>query len=378
MVRWSVGRRCMGTAGLVLVATALAACGGTTGGRSPAEAPNPLTGLRFGTMSGYVRVGPLRTIGASWLVPRVSAGSAGGLAATWIGAQAPGPAPHAPFIQVGVNENEGPAGPPVYVAFWSAQVLSFHPHALFAVTPGDRITATLRLAGGRWRVSIADTTAGRRSSFSTTDNITGRFNLAEWLQEDPTTPAGRPAPYPTVARVQFAGLTINGAAPSYATISSQWMSTGDRDFGPTPLRNDAFSIGRVTPTPAGVQYLRIVAPSDAAQTVFQSRTRHLSSESRSQIRAAVAPAAAAQTRFASALSRSHWPASATAVIHALVRQVGLLVAVLRAAPAAASAAPQHWAERYLSVVTSVSVSAHRLRRILHLPEYLTAATRRYG
>ena len=327
-------------------------------------------------MSGYVRTGSVQTIGASWTVPGIGRRSRAGLAATWIGAQGPGVPPAAPFIQVGTNENRGDPGvassPTVYVAFWSASQLNFHPHALFPVAPGDRITAALRLGTGRWQVSIADASNGHHDTFTTTADSTGPFTLAEWLQEDPAGSGGRPVAYPRIGRVAFAGLSINGAAPAAGSMQSQWMTAAGRDFGPTALRDDAFTIAPVTPSPAGIRYLRLVTPANAVQQTFDAQARRWDHDvSAAQIRPAVDRELGALRTLARGLAAGSWPAAAGAAIQTLIARIGALEAVVSRAPVLARIPTAGWPGDDLTATLRVAGASHRVRRLLNLPEVAT-------
>jgi hypothetical protein len=147
-VRW--GRsRAVAVGGLVALTTAVVIV--------PSHAAGARGRPALGTFAGYVSSRTrLRTVEGSWTVPRIAKTAHDGLASTWIGAQGPGASAKAPFIQIGTTDErhtDSRLGPrDSYEAFWSDIQRQFKPQGLFAVDPGDRVSASLVLCRGRWRV----------------------------------------------------------------------------------------------------------------------------------------------------------------------------------------------------------------------------------
>jgi hypothetical protein len=185
----------------------------------------------FGGFAGYLWLNHVSSIAASWTVPGIARGSRVGVAATWIGAQASSPAA---FIQLGTIELG--AWPrrrshPVarYTAFWSDTQHHYRAQRLLEVRAGDRISASLTLAEGRWTLAIADRTSGARRSFSTTEEAGAAFDQGEWTREDPTNgETHEHVPYPRLARVRFDGMRLDGRLPGYGALYSVWMSAWTR------------------------------------------------------------------------------------------------------------------------------------------------------
>ena len=362
----------MGLAVLSLLATG---CGASQRLRAGAGGVS----AKLGRLAGYVWTGRVRSVSAAWTVPTITSGPRVAYASTWVAAQAPGPGPahRASFVQVGLLENRSlPAGAShltnVYDAFWSATALSFHPLPLFAVRPGDRVSASLELSEGRWHVAITDLTNDRHARFATTDDAKGPFILAEWLQEDPTASDGGPEPYSRVAPVHFAGLTVDGSPPSYADVSSQWMSANGEDFAPAPLTADRFVVAPATLSATAQRYLADVAPADRAQqrlALVASRWRPTTPHR--TIRAEVLALAAEFARYDRQLSDAGWPQSVRPAIRVLGARTAAIVNVLRAAGGRAD--ERVWRARYSAVTLASSRQGHRVRRLLHAPESGTAA-----
>ena len=156
---------------MVGIAVTLAGCGGSPASHRHDAGPatTSTTGTRtsaadtaagalhpdLGPFAGYTWNGDVNSAHADWTVPRLLPSSAQGEAATWIGAEAPGPRRGAPFVQVGVNEGDTDgAGAAFYYAFYSTTRLHFHPVHLFGVRPEDEISATLRRSGASWQINI--------------------------------------------------------------------------------------------------------------------------------------------------------------------------------------------------------------------------------
>jgi hypothetical protein len=362
--------------GMVTAAIALGLGGSACGGGSPRAGALS----SFGHMAGYVWSGPVTAVAGSWSVPGMS-GAGEAHASSWIGAQAPGPMLRPPFIQVGTVEDRAFAHP-VYRAFWTDTRYGFHPQILVTVRPGDVVSTALALSAGRWRVNIVDTTSGRRAGFSTREEGTADFNLAEWLQEDPSHTSGRPMRYPALSAVRMRGLAVNGATPRYGDLFAQWMSLPRGDLAPTPLRSGAFAITRGVLTPAGRRYLGLARPQNAtARRVDVAEARWTTRTPAQVIEGVSATAAASERRYANALARAPWPAGARAAIGALVRAVRLDAATFAASARHAPASPAGWRDRFAELSPWLLASAHEVRRALHLPEIVsgqlpTSATRR--
>jgi hypothetical protein len=358
----------------IAVGFAAAGCGG-----APASA-GALSS--FGHMAGYVWSGPVTAVTGSWSVPRMS-GAGEAHASTWIGAQAPGPMLRPPFIQVGTVEDRAFARP-VYRAFWTDTRHGFHPQILFIVRPGDAVSTALSLVAGRWRVAIVDSSSGHRASFATRQEGVADFNLAEWLQEDPSQTSGQVMSYPQLSTVRMRALSINGARPRYGEVFAQWMSLPSRALAPTGLRDGAFAITRGVLSPAGRRYLELARSQNAtARRVDVEEARWTSRTPPREIERVSGVAAASERRYADALARVAWPAAAQAPIGSLVRQIRLEAALFAGSARHAPASPQAWRDRFAQITPRALALAHAVRRALHLPEIVsgqlpTSAARRGG
>jgi hypothetical protein len=337
-----------------------AGCGGASGGDKPASS--------FGHMAGYVWGGNVASVTASWAVPRM-AGSGGAHASTWIGSQAPGVAQRSPFIQVGTLEDRASSGGPVYAAFWTDTTRGFHPEVLFHVAPGDVVSTALSRSGGRWSVSIVDSTSAHRASFTTSQEGVGEFNLAEWLQENPSETSGKITAYPRLSTVRMRALAVNGAPPRYADLYAQWMSLRGHNLAPTALREDGFSIVPGVLTPAGRRYLAIAAPQDArARTADREEERWTPQTPAAEIERVSAVAGASEHAYANALARGSWPPSASGPIQALGREVRVEAGLFAAAARRTSGGVDQWRAAFARVSPMLQTLAHDVRRVLHVPE----------
>jgi hypothetical protein len=292
-------------------------------------------------------------------------------ASTWIGAQGPGVSKRPPFIQVGTVEDRGESNA-VYAAFWTDTTLGFRPHILFDVHPGDTVSTTLTLTGGRWRVFIVDTTSRQSSSVSTRDEVGGNFNLAEWLQENPSETSGQATPYPDLTSVHMTALAVNGTTPRYGDVFAQWMSLPGRDLAPTPLRDGAFTITRGALTAAGRRYLEIVRPQNASARKFDlEEARWTERTPAGEIERVSAAAAASERRYADALDRAAWPVVARGPIGSLIREVRVEAGMFQASARHVPPSLVTWRRRFAQITPTVLASAHEVRRVLHLPELVS-------
>lgn len=325
----------------------------------------------FGHMAGYVWSGNVRAVAASWSVPRM-AGAGDAHASTWIGAQAPGRFARSPFIQVGTVEDRGSSSTPAYAAFWTDTARGFHPQILFRVHAGDAMSTALTLTVGRWRVYIVDTTSGQRASFATREEGVADFNLAEWLQENPSVTSGSTTRYPRLSQVHMSALAINGARPRYNEVFAQWMSLPGRDLAPTPLREAAFTVTRGVLTAAGRRYLEIARPQNAsARRVDVEESRWTERTPVAQIRRVSTAAAASERRYADGLDRASWPVAARGPISSLAREVRVQAEMFAASARHAPASLAEWRRRFAQITPTLLELAHEVRRALRVPELVS-------
>jgi hypothetical protein len=351
------------------IAIALGAAGcGQGSGRTGA--------LSFGHMAGYVWSGQVRAVAASWSVPRMS-GAGEAHASTWIGAQAPGRPQRSPFIQVGTVEDRGSDGLPRYAAFWTDTARGFHPQILFAVRPGDAVSTALTWTEGRWRVYIVDTTSRHTGSFSTTEEGAADFNLAEWLQENPSETSGQITPYPDLSQVRMSAVAVNGAAPRYSDVFAQWMTLPGHDLAPTPLHEGAFTISRGVLTPAGRRYLQIARAQNAStRALDMAEARWPEHPPTGAIRRVSAAGAASEHRFATGLGRGRWPAPARGPISSLAHEVRVEADMFEVSARRAPPSLSAWRRRFAQITPALLALAHEVRRALHVPEQVPASQRR--
>jgi hypothetical protein len=333
-------------------------------------APAAAGGSRFplGDFAGYVwRAGPLDALSATFTVPRIRMPSPPrSIAATWIGAQAPGVT--GPFIQIGINELHATVSLDVYYAFWSDTTLQFHPRFLFTVRAGDVIAASLRHLPDGWALAIVDATTRVARRFTSPDEAAGAFELAEFLQEDPTNSAHAELPYPRLAGGRFRQLRVNSATPARGTLLSQWMSNGHGYVAPSALAGDAFALHPTKLTSAVARYLRLIAPTDLELEAYDNDVASWTATTpRSVVAAASAAAAQALRMSIPALVHGPWPPRARGAVDVLVARERALVRVVDAA--ASSPDLLRWRLGYRSAAAAVGHAGAKVRRRLHGPAY---------
>jgi Peptidase A4 family len=360
-----VGRWVTRTAAIVVIAAGATGCAsGHPGGGAATTS--------FGRMAGYVWSGDVASVRGTWSVPRMATGTGEAHASTWVGAQALVSAATSAFIQVGTTEDRRRTSGPVYAAFWTDTKRGYHPQVLFRVAPGDEVATSLALVAARWQVVIVDVTSGRRAAFATREEGEGVFNLAEWLQEDPSETSGKATPYPALSQVRITHVIANGRAPRYADMYAQWMSVRGGNLAPTPVRDGTFSITRGVITPAGRRYLQIARPQNiAARRIDLEEANWTARTPSRRIAAASAAAAASERRYADRLARGHWPPAARGPVASLVREVRSEARIFAAAAQRAPASLEIRQQRLARLTPELMRLAHRVRRALHLPELVS-------
>jgi hypothetical protein len=358
---------------VVGIAVTLAGCGGSRASNShDADPATRAAALHpdLGPFAGYAWSGDVNSASADWIVPRLLPGSAPGEAATWIGAEAPGPSHAAPFVQVGVNEgNPDGASRSFYYGFYSTTTLHFHPVHLFDVSPGDHVSATLRRRGARWQIEFVDRTAGRERQLSVTEGSGQRFNEAQYTQEDVTDArTSRPFPYPRLSSVRFTAIAANGLAPAPARLTSSWLTEADGYLAPGPLHDGAFTLAHARLTAAAVHYLRAVAvQDDATATAFPQLLRWAQGEPAPRATAAARRFASTLRATVATLGDERWPAGARPKVAALRMHARALVALLSRIPHVTADQRTAWAVRLDRLAEIVGADGQAARRALRLP-----------
>jgi hypothetical protein len=212
--------------------------------------------------------------------------------------------------------------------------------SLFAVHPGDAVSARMTLAGGRWTLTIADHTTGASHRVSTTQEAGGRFGLALWLQEDPTRSAdNRVFAYPDLAPVRLSALTVNASRPAATRLATTWMALPHAYLGPTTPTAAGFSVIPKALSPAGAAYLRIAGATNAQLNRYLTQAATWRDATpRSVIVAATDRFIAALALNRGRLRSRRWPGSVAAEIDRLEAGYASQIATIRRALSAGPAA----------------------------------------
>jgi hypothetical protein len=335
----------------------------------------------FGGQAGYVWMGRVVSVSGSWIVPRVlgvSRSRAPFLTAyTWIGAQAPevGLAiRRVPFIQVGTTEEAAPGCPPhargcpkvFYEAWWTDTDLDVSPQRLsLAVRPGDRMSATLRLAGGDWSVQMSDGRTHKRSLIRTRQETQASFDQAEWDLEVP--PAQRNIELPTVG---FNRLEINSEQPLESDLLTAWLSNDGQVLGPSPLVHDQFRFVQQHPTRTGRQYQALSEAARSALIEFETDAQTWTPSTQPGIVTTQRSAfASALATFVGRVGGDRWPEAARPAINRLIEADRVELAQAHIDPTLSAAGLQQWRNTLQHDINAASTAALPVRRALRLSTY---------
>ncbi len=372
---------------LVLVAALVLIGLGLGGGGGASHLTTNNVDAPFGPFAGYVTVGAVTSVGASIRVPRIVRGSPLGEAATWIGVQGYGPPDR--FLQIGVLEIrvqgrawDRPANG--YFAFWSDTRHSFRPAVLFAVKPYDTLRASMSRAHGHWRLAISDATSGARRSFSTSQEMDGPFEQAEWMQEDPgaeahhvSYPRLTPPELNALAPPEFENMTADNAPVPSSRLYSQWMSVNHENLAPTPPRDDAFTLVRAPAvTAVGALYMRASASASTAFVQFEDERKGWNAQTpRRLIAAASARFTTAMLSGRQALRMATWPARALVLLPAEDRQAAALIADAQPPAHLTSATFAAWNAKLTQAIVQGGPAGAAFRTALGLPAFGAAYRR---
>jgi hypothetical protein len=318
---------------LVVIASAvmlgLTACSSAPGDVATSTHAHPASFLNAPVtgFGGYDASGPVRSVSADWLVPRITGGPLDAHASTWIGVQDP----EGDFIQIGTTEDES-IGITRYDAFWSDPVVGFHPQSILSVRPGDEITAHLAKGMHGWSGTLDDLTTGKSSSVPASVHYAANAAMqqSEWVQEDAATGDGAvDAPYPNMTPTTFTALQVNDEAPVLTfSDATALASPNGVVLVPGAVENDSFTMQRGT-SPQG-EYLRDIAAFDSAINQFDDPRVVEGGTTAAHGRALMAAIAT----FDSRLSTQRWPNASQPDIRNLEKHNQLLLADLQAWEAA--------------------------------------------
>jgi len=183
-------------------------------------------GVRLGTSqnwSGYAATGPAGSVSdvkGSWIVPAIvgTCPSKNQYASFWVGIDGYS---SKTVEQIG-TDSDCRNGSPTYYAWYE-----FYPKGSITISgdikPGDKISAEVKYAAGKFTVSITDMTISK--TFSKTASVTSaNRSSAEWIAEAPCcTSSGGTLPLTDFGTVTF-GLDSTGV--DYTNFAADTSSTG--------------------------------------------------------------------------------------------------------------------------------------------------------
>jgi hypothetical protein len=264
----------------------------------------------------------------------------------------------------------------VYFAWWSDTAAHFRPIPLFWVSAGDRVAVSLSAGHGRWTVSISDGRTRTGTRFSTTQETHAHFNLAEWLQEDPTDRrTDRQLPYPELSTVTFSRLRVNSGVALQTDLLSRWMSENGQILGPSPRVEDSFVLVLQEPTAAGSQYQAVADQVNVALTKFSTESQRWTAKSApASIAGQRSTLASALQTFIASLVTDRWPSAAHTTINTLVATNRSELAHVQRAPGRSAAGLRMWLTAFRRESGSITEAALPLDAIWGSPRLDSSPT----
>lgn len=159
--------------------------------------------------SGYATTGTTYSdVKASWTQPTGSCSSTpNAYSAFWVGIDGDG----TNSVEQTGSEVDCSGGSPVYYA-WYEMYPQYPVNYSNTVRPGDSISAEVKYTGGKFVLSISDSTQGWSHSVTKKSNRAQRGS-AEWIAEAPSSSSGV-LPLADFGTVNFSSCTANGVAIS--------------------------------------------------------------------------------------------------------------------------------------------------------------------
>jgi hypothetical protein len=322
---------------------------------------------KLGPNGGYIWHGETHAVAGSWTVPRPlrhASGSGDMLIAAEGEADSKG---EQPFIELGTHEQVPGAGKDD-IAWWSDLAHDFAPQRLFAVSPGDRLTARMTLVDHVWHLEMRDLST-HRTAHATADAGDATYDQAQWLLERDEDILGDPTPYARTTVARFGDMLANGERPSYADLYGYWMSENGQALAPTAPVQGSFALRRGFLSRPAVLYLRLAAGVNEAADVFYEKAANWTDATPT---ATIAPAArafaSALETFEQGLERGPWPAAAQEPVAAqepTVRRIRRYVLQGINLPAGSES---KWVKTVLRISGPVGPEGHFVRRAVGAPD----------
>ncbi len=327
---------------ILVLAIGGAAVLGAASSSSNRSATSPIPLSNPNGFGGYVWRGQVTAVGAQWRVPSVSASAAIGWSGTWIGVQGRS----GQFIQLGTYSNQAPglAGTgPQYGVFYSDTTAGFRALTITRLSrPGDRIAFAMHETSTGWALDVHDLTAGWAKHLDVPYRPGGTYNLAEWIQEDPSEAlsSGTNAPYAVTSVVSVDHLAVDGRPPHLSYLDASALLTSNGVYlVPTAEVDDGFTLAPAHGFER--QYLQDVQASDAKLSallipvdendfsVLQAGGQ-LSPAALANLRVVIGQVASVYAKVAMQLGEQSWPARALPAIQREERVGVAYAAMLRA------------------------------------------------
>ncbi|MBV9545504.1 MAG: flippase-like domain-containing protein [Chloroflexi bacterium] len=186
---------------------------------APSTTRNPGNIATSNNWSGYAATGGTYTaVSGTWTVPDYSAGSSGGVDATWVGI---GGVSSRDLIQAGTQQASSGSGQTQYQAWIEMLPAASHPVPL-AVRPGDSVSVSIDEQNtGTWQISFTNNTTGQ--TYQTSVQYTSTNSSAEWIEEAPSAGRGGILPLDNFGSVNFtAGSAVkDGQSVSIASSGAR-------------------------------------------------------------------------------------------------------------------------------------------------------------
>jgi hypothetical protein len=198
--------------------------------------------------SGFAVTGPkgsVTDVKGSWVVPAIqgTCPSTNQYSSHWVGIDGYSSG----TVEQTGTDSDCQNGAPVYYAWYE-----FYPHPSFlinglTISPGDVISAEASYSGGRFTVTITDTTTGQHFSTSAKVNSAQRSS-AEWITEAPY--SGGILPLADFGTISWGSVYTSVGSTNFATISGVTGAIGSFSSGSVHAITMVTSGGAVKASPS--------------------------------------------------------------------------------------------------------------------------------
>ena len=325
----------------------------------------------FDTYAGYQWVGPnIMQTAADWTIPTIPSRSTPGVSSEMMyilannGAGVVGIYTEQEIGQPINTISAPPAGTSAYFVGWQ---LGDQQTIVAAVSPGDKVRASLVHQGKIWDLSFTDLTQRWNKYYDYTGAGTASFTNDSWQVSRSADQRGFLIPWLDYSSVGFTNITVNGHPPTNTNLVSQFMSVPNETWAPTPMINGSFTLAPIKITNAAIKYFVAAENYDNIYNIFNGAASTWKLSTPLIVRNKdVQQLSKALLSFNRVLGHTTWPPNVLPYIN-MVKASNDAILTDEQALAAAPSIHAPAFNRLYAIMKKSGAASHHVRELLNLP-----------